>query len=64
MDKHVEKIAGLLLKENALPIEIRGTTREPKVSVKLSKDNLEHLVKGLVNDFLSNPKEKHKKEKK
>ena len=64
MDKNVEKIAGLLLKENALPIEIRGTTRDPKVSVKLSKDNLEHLVKGLVNDFLSNPKEKHKKEKK
>ena len=64
MDKNVEKIAGLLLKENALPVEIRGTTRDPKVSVKLSKDNLEHIVKGLVNDFLSNPKEKRKKEKK
>jgi len=64
MDKNVEKIAGLLLKQNELPIEIRGTTRDPKVSVKLSKDNLEHIVKGLVNDFLSNPKEKQKKEKK
>ncbi|MCR4320082.1 MAG: AsmA-like C-terminal region-containing protein, partial [Candidatus Brocadiaceae bacterium] len=64
MDKNVEKIAGLLLKQNELPIEIRGTTRDPKVSVKLSKDNLEHIIKGLVNDFLSNPKEKRKKEKK
>ena len=64
MGKDMEKIAGLLLKENALPIEIRGTTKDPKVSVKIPKDNLEHLVKGLVNDFLSNPKEKKKKEKK
>jgi len=64
MGKDMEKIAGLLLKENALPVEIRGTTRDPKVSVKLSKDNLEHIVKGLVDDFLSNPKEKKRKEKK
>src|SRR3989304_204540 len=64
MGKDMEKIAGLLLNENALPIEIRGTTKDPKVSVKLPKENLEHLVKGLVNDFLSNPKEKRKKEKK
>ncbi len=64
LGKDVEKIAGLLLKEDALPIEIRGTTKDPKVSVKIPKDSLEHLVKGLVNDFLSNPKEKHKKEKK
>ena len=64
MGKDVEKIAGLLLKQDALPIEIRGTTKDPKVSVKLPKENLENLVKGLVNDFLSNPKEKQKKEKK
>ena len=64
MDKNVEKIAGLLLKQNELPIEIRGTTKDPKVSVKLPKENLENIVKGLVNDFLSNPKEKRKKEKK
>ncbi len=64
MGKDMEKIAGLLLKENALPIEIRGTTKDPKVSVKLPKENLENIVKGLVSDFLSNPKEKHKKERK
>ncbi len=64
LGKDVEKIAGLLLEGNALPVEIRGTTKDPKVSVKLHKDNLEHLVKGLVNDFLSSPKEKKKKEKK
>ena len=64
MGKDMEKIAGLLLKENALPVEIRGTTKDPKVSVKLPKENLENIVKGLVNDFLSNPKEKKKKEKK
>src|SRR3990172_6941571 len=64
MDKNVEKIAGLLLKENALPIEIRGTTIYPNVSLKFFKNNLEHIVKGLVDDFLSYPKEKRKKEKK
>ena len=64
MGKDMEKIAGLLLKENALPVEIRGTTKDPKVSVKLPKENLENIVKGLVSDFLSNPKEKRKKEKK
>jgi len=64
LSKDVEKIAGLVLKENELPIEIRGTTKDPRVAVKLDKDSLEHIVKGLVNDFLHTPKEKHKKEKK
>ena len=64
MGKDMEKIAGLLLKENALPVEIRGTTKDPKVSVKLPKENLENVVKGLLSDFLSKPKEKQKKEKK
>jgi len=61
MGKDVEKIAGLLLQDNALPIEIRGTTKDPKVSVKLPKENLENLVKGLVDDFLSKPKKKKEK---
>jgi hypothetical protein len=60
----IEKIAGLVLKENSLPIEIRGTTKNPRVAIKLEKDNLEHIVKGLVNDFLHTSKEKRKKEKK
>lgn len=60
----VEKIAGLVLKQNTLPIEIRGTTKNPRVAVKLDKDNLEHIVKGLLNDFLHTSKEKRKKETK
>lgn len=56
MGKGIEKIAGLILEQNAVPIEIRGTTKNPKVAVKLNKESLEHLFKGLVNDFLRNPK--------
>lgn len=63
LNKDIEKIADLVLKQNELPVEIRGTTKDPKVAVKISKDNLENLVKGLVSDFLDDHKEKHKKEK-
>ena len=63
LNKDIEKIAGLVLKQNTLPVEIRGTTKDPKISIKISKDNVENLVRGLVNDFLDNHKEKHKKEK-
>lgn len=63
LGRDVEKIAGLLLKEDTLPIEIEGTTNDPKVSVKLPKDSLENLVKGLVNDFMSNPKKKKRNNK-
>lgn len=56
MKKDVEKIAGLLLEQHAVPIEIRGTTKDPKIAVKLNKESLGHLFKGLVNDFLRNPK--------
>lgn len=56
MGKDIEKIAGLILEQNTVPIEIRGTTKDPKVAVKLNKESLEHLFKGLVNDFLRNPK--------
>lgn len=61
LSKDAGKIAGLVLKQNELPIEIRGTTKKPRVAVKLDKDNLEHIIKGLVNDFLHTSKEKHKK---
>ncbi|MDN3514390.1 MAG: AsmA-like C-terminal region-containing protein [Candidatus Brocadia sp.] len=64
LGKDAEKIAGLVLKQNELPIEIRGTIKDPRVAVKLDKDSLEHVVKGLVNDFLHTSKEKRKKEKK
>ena len=64
MGKDMEKIAGLLLKENALPVEIRGTTKDPKVSVKLPKENLENIVKGLVNDFYRIQKRKRRKKRK
>ena len=30
MDKNVEKLRDCFLKENELPIEIRGTTRDPR----------------------------------
>lgn len=63
LGKNIEKIVGLILKQNTLPIEIRGTTREPKVSIKLSKDSLEHVMKGLVNDFLSGSKKKENNRK-
>lgn len=56
MGKDIGKIAGLILEQNAVPIEIRGTTKDPKVAVKLNKDSLEHLFKGLVNDFMRKPK--------
>lgn len=60
LNKDIGKIADSILRQNALPVEIRGTTKDPKVSVKLSQDNLEHLVKGVVNDFLSAYKNKKK----
>lgn len=63
LGKDIEKIARFVLKENALPVEIRGTTKDPNVSVKLPKNTLEHVIKGLVNDFLHEPKEKKKKRK-
>lgn len=63
LSEDVEKIASLVLGQNALPVEIRGTTKEPKISVKLHKNNLEHLLKDLVNDFLATSKEKHRKGK-
>lgn len=62
--KDVGKIAGLGLIQNELPIEIRGTTKDPRVAVKLDKESLEHVVKGLVNDFLHTSGKKQKKEKK
>ncbi|MEP9412255.1 MAG: hypothetical protein HRF42_12830 [Candidatus Brocadia sp.] len=62
LGKDVKKIAELVLKQNELPIEIRGTTKDPRVAVKLNKENLEHVIKGLVNDFLLNSKKKQEKE--
>lgn len=63
LSKNIEKIARLVLKENELPVEIRGTTKDPKVSVKLPKNSLEHIIQGLANDFLHGSKEKKKKRK-
>ncbi|UJS16873.1 MAG: AsmA-like C-terminal region-containing protein [Candidatus Jettenia sp.] len=63
LGKDIEKIASVVLGQNALPVEIRGTTKDPEVSVKLPKDNLEHLLHDLVNDFLTTSKKKQKKEK-
>lgn len=62
LGKDAEKIAELVLKQNELPIEIRGTAKDPRVAVKLDKESLENVFKGLINDFLRNPKEKQKKE--
>lgn len=61
LGKDAEKIAELVLKQNELPIEIRGTAKDPRVAVKLDKESLENVFKGLINDFLRNPKEKQKK---
>lgn len=60
--KDIKKITDLVLKQNEVPIEIRGTTKNPKISVKLSKDNIENLVRGFVDDFIKTPKEGHKKD--
>ncbi len=62
LGKNAEKVADLFLREDAIPFEIRGTTKNPRVSVKLNRDKIDQLVKGLVDDFLSK-KEKHKKTK-
>lgn len=62
MGKDAEKIAELVLKQNELPIEIRGTTEDPEVAVKLNKENLENVFKGLVNEFLRTSKEERKKD--
>ncbi len=62
MGKDVKKIAELVLKQNELPIEIRGTAKDPRVAVKLDKGSLENVFKGLVNDFLRSSKEKRKKD--
>ncbi|HHT9130442.1 MAG TPA: hypothetical protein ACFYEC_06225, partial [Candidatus Brocadiaceae bacterium] len=43
LNKDIEKITSSVLRQNAVPVEIRGTIKDPKVSVKLSQDNLEHL---------------------
>jgi uncharacterized protein involved in outer membrane biogenesis len=64
LSKGIEKIAGLVLKDNELPLEISGTVKDPVISVKLPKDNLDHLIKGLVNEFLSTSKGSRKREKK
>ncbi|NUN22854.1 MAG: hypothetical protein HUU09_05225, partial [Candidatus Jettenia caeni] len=63
LGKDIEKIASVVLGQNALPVEIRGTTKDPEVSVKLPRNNLEHLLHDLVNDFLATSKKKQKKEK-
>lgn len=60
--KDIKKITDLVLKQNEVPIEIRGTTKNPKISVKLSKDNIENLVRGFVDDFIKTPKEGHRKD--
>lgn len=60
LGKNAEKVADLFLREDAIPFEIRGTTKNPRVSVKLNRDKIDQLVKGLVDDFLSK-KEKYKK---
>lgn len=64
MGKDAGKIAELVLKQNELPVEIRGTVKDPEIAVKLGKESLEHVVKGLVNDFLHTSGKKQKKEKK
>ncbi|TLD42936.1 MAG: hypothetical protein JETT_0724 [Candidatus Jettenia ecosi] len=63
LGKDIEKIASVVLGQNTLPVEIRGTTKDPEISIKLPKDNLEHLLRDLVNDFLATSKKKQKKEK-
>ena len=62
LGKNAEKVADLFLREDAIPFEIRGTTKNPRVSVKLNRDKIDQLVKGLLDDFLSK-KEKRKNEK-
>ncbi|MCF6154548.1 MAG: hypothetical protein E3K36_04700 [Candidatus Brocadia sp.] len=62
LGKDAEKIAELVLKQNELPIEIRGTTEDPEVVVKLNKENLENVFKGLVNEFLRTSKKGQKKD--
>ncbi|MGQ3683856.1 MAG: hypothetical protein ACUBOA_02385 [Candidatus Loosdrechtia sp.] len=63
LGKDMKKIIGFILKQNTLQVEIRGTAREPKVSVKLPGNTLDHVIKDLAKEFFSNPKKAQRKEK-
>ncbi|MCF6150122.1 MAG: AsmA-like C-terminal region-containing protein [Candidatus Kuenenia sp.] len=57
LNADIEKLAGTAFTQNAMPLEITGTVNDPKISIKLSQDNIEQLVKELTNDFLHTNKE-------
>lgn len=61
VSKDLEKISRMALSNNELPVEIRGTTKAPRVAVVLDKNNLEQLIKGLITDFTKDSKKKAKK---
>ena len=63
VNKDIEKITGTAFRQNAIPLEIRGDINNPKISIKLSQENVEQLVRGIVNDFLRTDKEAKKEGK-
>lgn len=60
LSKDMKKISKMILQKNELPVEIRGTTKDPRIAIKLYKDNLEQLIKGLVTDFTKDSKKAKK----
>ena len=56
LSKDMKKISKMISQKNELPVEIRGTTKDPSIAIKLCKDNLEQLIKGLVTDFTKDSK--------
>lgn len=63
VNKDIEKITGTVFRQNAIPLEIRGDINDPKISIKLSQENVEQLVRGITNDFLRTNKEVKKEGK-
>lgn len=60
LSKDMKKISKMISQKNELPVEIRGTTKDPSIAIKLCKDNLEQLIKGLVTDFTKDSKKAKK----
>lgn len=60
LSKDMEKTSRMALSNNELPVEIRGTAKNPKIAIVLYKDNMEQLIKGLITDFKKGSKKAKK----
>ncbi|MDR4508681.1 MAG: AsmA-like C-terminal region-containing protein [Candidatus Brocadiaceae bacterium] len=58
LNKSKKEFSLLFPGHSTVPLEIRGTAKNPTVAVKFSQDNLTTLIKGLENGFFSNSQKK------